>query len=219
VDQRGSCRSAAELLGIQELPKEGRDRLVVNAIELFYRHGFQAVGLDMILHHAGVSKTTFYKHFDSKDDLIVAAIRMRDQWETGAWQRAVRRLAGDDPRRQLLAMFEVMDVWFNDPEFQGCIFLSAATEYPNPHDPIHQAAIAHRERNHANIARLAEAAGADDPQAFADQYTVLFEGALIMRQLYHRNDAARLARDAVQLLMDRMLPPVQSTPAGVPNRA
>src|SRR3954452_25217190 len=109
-----SLKSAMELLGQPALPRTGRDRLVAAAVELFYRHGFNAVGVDRIIAAAGVTKTTFYKHFDSKDELMVAAVRKRDAWETESWTRAVRDIAGpDDARAQLLALFEVMDRWFN----------------------------------------------------------------------------------------------------------
>ena len=71
-------KSVAELFGFPELPMTGQVRLVHVAIELFCSHGFQAVGVDQILAAAGVTKTTFYKHFESKDDLVVAAIQQRD---------------------------------------------------------------------------------------------------------------------------------------------
>ena len=98
-------KPVVELFGLPEPPKTGRARLVHVAIELFYSHGFQAVGVDQILATAGVTKTTFYKHFESKDDLLVAAIGQRDQWEMQAWTAAVQKLAGDDPKAQLLAFF------------------------------------------------------------------------------------------------------------------
>ncbi len=121
-----------------------RDRLIDAAIDLFYRRGFQSVGLDHLLATVGVTKTTFYKYFDSKDDLMVAAVEKRDQWETQAWQRAVRMVGGDDPRAQLLAYFDVLNMWFNDAAFGGCMFINTAAEFPNPNDPIHQAAAAHK---------------------------------------------------------------------------
>src|SRR5206468_8505328 len=96
------AKSVSELLGMPEPPRTGRERLVATAVELFYRHGFAAVGVDQVIRAAGVTKTTFYKHFEGKDDLMVAAVERRDDWESRAWDRAVRKLAGDDPARQLL---------------------------------------------------------------------------------------------------------------------
>src|SRR5436190_12747199 len=96
-------KSVSELFGLPEPPKTGRERLVAAAVELFYRHGFGAIGIDRIIAAAGVTKTTFYKHFQGKDDLMVAAVQRRDEWESTAWDRAVRKLAGDppDPAKQL----------------------------------------------------------------------------------------------------------------------
>src|SRR3954470_23387488 len=94
-------KSALELLGQTPVPRTGRERLIAAAVELFYRHGFGAVGIDRVITAAGVTKTTFYKHFDGKDELMVAAVQRRDEWESEAWDRAVRKLAGDDPRKQL----------------------------------------------------------------------------------------------------------------------
>src|SRR3954449_2956924 len=105
-----ATKSVSELLGLPDPPKTGRERLVAAAIELFYRNGFGAVGIDRVIASAGVTKTTFYKHFEGKDDLMVAAVQRRDEWESQAWGRAVHRLAGDDPARQMRAMFDVMDL-------------------------------------------------------------------------------------------------------------
>ena len=201
-------KSVAELLGVMNVPKTGRARLVAVAVELFYRYGFGAIGIDQVLATAGVTKTTFYKHFESKDDLMVAAVQLRDEWESQAWARAVRKLAGDEPIRQLLAMLDVMDIWFNDPEFGGCMFINAAAEFPNPHDPVHQAAAAYKHKVRDHWRDVAKAAGANSAssETFADCYCALIEGALILRQTHGRNDAARAIRPAVEQLIDTYLP-------------
>lgn len=201
-----SGKSVAELLGVMEVPSVGRDRLVVTAVEVCYRNGFNAVGIDQILTQAGVTKSTFYKHFESKDDLLLAAIRLRDDWETRAWTRAVENLVGDDPRAQLLAMFDVLDRWFNDPDFGGCIFINAASEYPNPHDPIHQAAAEHKLKFLDWLVERAGKAGATDAEAFADAYSMIFEGALVMRQVHGRDDVAVAAKQNVELLIKSYFP-------------
>ena len=108
---------ATALFGAPYAPKNAREKLLHVAIDLFYKHGFHAVGLDRVIAEVGVTKTTFYKHFESKDDLLEAAIRQRDEWEMHAWTAAVDKLAGDNPRQKLLAFFDVLDVWFNSPDF------------------------------------------------------------------------------------------------------
>ncbi len=206
-------KTAAELLGVFEIPRRGRARLVATAVELFYRHGFNAVGLDRVIDEAGVTKTTFYKHFDSKADLMVAAVEMRDAWEMRAWQDAARKVGGHDPRAQLRALFEVLDVWFNDADFGGCLFLNVASEFPNPHDPVHRAAAKHKLGNHEMVRGLAAEAGAIDPDGFADLFMIAFEGALVLRQVYGRDDAARRARPMIEGLIDDWLPATDETPA------
>ena len=198
-------RSAAELFGVREVPKNARGRLIDTAINLFYVNGFHAIGLDRIIDETGVTKTTFYKHFDSKEDLIIAAIQTRDAWESAAWDRAVREMAGDDPRSQLLGYFDVMDIWFNDPSFGGCMFINAAAEFPDPRDPIHQEAAKHKVNTRNQFRDLAQRAGATEPEMVADLYSTVFEGTLIMRHVHHRNDAARVTRPMVEQLLDRYL--------------
>lgn len=206
-------KSVTELLGVPPPPKTGRERLIATAVELFYRNGFGAIGIDRIIEAAGVTKTTFYKHFESKDDLVIAAVRRRDEWESVAWDRAVRKMVGDDPAKQLLAVVDVMDIWFNDPDFGGCMFINAAAEFPNPNDPVHKAAAEYKRRVRDRRRDLALAAGAGRAEAetFADCYTALMEGALIMRQTQGRNDAAKAIRPVVEQLIATML-------AKAPNR-
>ena len=198
-------KPVAELFGLPAPPKTGKARLIHVAIELFYSHGFQAVGIDQILAAAGVTKTTFYKHFESKDDLLVEAIEQREQSEMQAWKNAVEHLAGDDPQKQLLALFDVLDVWFNEPDFRGCQFINAAAEFPNPHDPVHAVAAEHKRKNRDFFRDLAQAAGIADAETFADQYTALVEGTLVLRQVHGRDDAAKVIKPAVEALLARSL--------------
>ncbi len=199
-------KSVSELFGVPKPPANSRDQLVSTAIDLFYRHGFNCVGIDQVLAKAGLSKTTFYKHFESKDDLMVAAVRTRDEWELQAWDRAVRDLVGDDPREQLRGYFQVLDQWFTAPDFGGCMFINVASEFPNPHDPVHQVAADHKRKGRDAYRDLAAEAGAKDPEAFANHYTMLMEGALILRQVHGRDNAAAIAMDAVVKLIDDHIP-------------
>ncbi|MCX5662937.1 MAG: TetR/AcrR family transcriptional regulator [Planctomycetota bacterium] len=196
-------KSAVELLGVRAQPKNARDRLLNHAIDLCYTRGFNAVGLDQIIAAAGVTKTTFYKHFAGKDELLIEAITLRHEWEGKAWARAVKRLAGEDPRAQLLGLFDVLDLWFNGPEFGGCLFLNAAGEFPNPSDPVHQVAAKHKRATREWFRGLAKRAGVADAGTFADLYTTLVEGTLVMRHVHGRDDAAKLTRPMVERLLEQ----------------
>ncbi|MDJ0935396.1 MAG: helix-turn-helix domain-containing protein, partial [Kiloniellales bacterium] len=105
-----------------------RDHLVDTAAKLFARHGFHATGIDRILAEAGVAKMTLYKHFRSKDELILAALRRRDE-EFRNWFRRRVEARADAPRARLLAVFDVLAEWFEQPDFAGCTFVAAAAEF------------------------------------------------------------------------------------------
>lgn len=198
--------TVSELFGHPPPPVTGRERLVAAGIELFYRHGFQSVGLERVIEQAGVTKTTFYKHFEGKDDFVLACVTTRDAWEMGSWERAARRLGGEDPRAQLLAFIDVLDVWFNDEQFRGCMFVNAAAEFSDRRDPIHRAAAEHKRNSRDHFLALATRAGASDPVAFADHFTILLEGTMVLRHVHDRDDAARVVRPAVFALVDRHIP-------------
>lgn len=213
-------KSVFELFGLPDQPRTGRERLIASAVELFYRNGFSAVGVDRVIAHAGVTKTTFYKHFESKDELMVAAVQRRDEWESHLWGHAVRNIAGENPARYPLAMLEIMDMVFNDPDFHGCMFLNTAIEFPNPHDPVHQAASSFKKRARDNWRNTAIAAGASPQNAetFADCFTALIEGALILRQAHGRDDAARAIRPAVEQLVTTYFPQQPASPRAAARR-
>ena len=199
-------KTVAELLGLPPQPTTGRARLISAGLELFYRHGFQAVGIDQVIDLAGVTKTTFYNHFESRDDFFIACVRQRDEWESQAWMNATRKIAGDDPRERLMAIFHVMDRWFNDPEYRGCIFVNVAAEFTDPRHPVHQAAVAHKKKMRDAIRDMAAQAGATAPEAFADQFTILLEGTFLLRHVHERNDAAKVAMPTVRALLDSFIP-------------
>lgn len=204
-DDMPEPRPVHELFGQPAPASSGRDRLIAAGIELFSRYGFHSVGLDRVIDLAGVTKTTFYKHFESKDDLIIACIEWRHEWESQAWDRAVQSIAGEDPRAQLIGFFQVMDLWFNDPDFHGCLFINTAAEFADQRDPIHQAAALHKKSNRNIFRDIALRAGIADPESFADHYTILIEGTLILRHVHGRNDAARIAMPAVRALIESAL--------------
>lgn len=183
-----------------------RERLIDTATELFFEHGFHAVGLDQILAAVGVTKTTFYNHFDSKDALIEAVIQRQDQVEITDWWSQIAAWAGDDPRAQLEAVFEVMHAWLNGETFRGCLFISAAMAFPNPNEPAHRAAAQHMLRLSKEIEARAAAAGARDPQALAEDMMTLILGALTQRLVNNDCNAARIASRSINRLLAEQFP-------------
>lgn len=185
-----------------------RERLIQTAMRLFYRQGIHAVGLDLLVAEVGVTKTTFYNHFESKDALAVEVLDRRGEMELAELVRQIQARGGDCPKAQMLSMFDVLHDSFYSDVFYGCQYANAAAEFPSPHDPVHQAAARHRSRERELLVGLAQRAGADDPGAVADLLLMLAEGCIGVRALTGREDAARIARGFAQTLLEKQLPGV-----------
>src|SRR5688500_13530694 len=182
-----------------------RQILIDAAYELFGREGFHTVGLDRILSDAGVSKQTFYNHFKSKDDLILAVLDMRHHAETRTLTELFAKLGGEDPRDRLYALVGALGASLNVPSSRGCILLPAAAECPVPHDPAHRAAAAHARLFVDQLHALATLAGADDPRSLAEQLAVLVEGIVAFRHVTGDARTVDIARQTGKLLLDHHL--------------
>ncbi len=183
-----------------------RDHLVDTALELFAREGYHATGIDRILAEAGVAKMTLYNHFRSKDELILAVLRLRDERFRNWFMRFVESRA-KAPRDRLLVLFDALAAWFAEPDFRGCMFINAASEFADPEDPIRGACTEHKRLILNYIRELARDAGAADPQALAEGLNLLAEGAIVMAQVGGDREAARKAKRAAQVLIDAALRP------------
>ncbi len=187
-----------------------REQLVDTALRLFYRDGFHATGIDKILAEAGVARMTLYKHFKSKDDLVLAALRRRDEQFRTWFERAVEQ-RGATPRARLVAIFDALDDWFAGRafpggEFHGCAFVNAAAEFSDPDQPAHRAAAEHKRLLRDYTSRLAAAAGADDPAALAGELMLLAEGATVTAHVCGDRRAARRAKAIAEDLIARRVP-------------
>ena len=176
-----------------------RDELVRKALEIFYREGFHATGMDRLAAETGISKTTMFKHFRTKEDLILAVLRLRDEQFRGWLFR--RMTEAGPPRAQLSAMFDALGEWFARPEFRSCMFIKAASEYPDPAHPIHSQSAEHKRLLFLETERIARAAGADDPAALARALLLLKEGAIVPAHLGHEADPAGDAKAAAAALL------------------
>ncbi|MEQ8193907.1 MAG: TetR/AcrR family transcriptional regulator [Rhodospirillales bacterium] len=178
-----------------------RDHLVDTALKLFYRDGFHATGIDKILAESGVAKMTLYKHFKSKDELILAVLRQRDEQFRNDFMRDVERRT-KETRERLLVLFDVLDEWFRSRTFSGCLFINAAAEYPEPDNPIHMACAEHKRLILQYVIKLAKAAGAAKPDALAHGLILLMEGAVIAFYVANQSDATAQAKEAAKALLE-----------------
>jgi AcrR family transcriptional regulator len=181
-----------------------RDELVGKALGIFYSNGFHATGMDRLVEETGISKTSIYKHFRSKEALILATLQLRDQ-QFRDW--LFRRMAalGGTPREQLLAVFDALGEWCREPGFRGCLFVKAVAEFQEPDDPIHAQAAAHKALLLEHFRNLAAAAGAVDPALLARQLLILKEGAIVAAQVEGCREAAAQAKAAAATLLGHAL--------------
>lgn len=179
---------------------EKKDHLVDTAIALFREGGYHGTGVDEIIARAGIAKTTLYRHFPSKDDLIVAALERQDE-NFRDDMRAFVDAAGGPPVARLLATFDFLEAWFDSGDFNGCPFVSAASEYSDSRNPILQAARVHKRLVLAYLEELVRATGLTNPKALAAQINLLHEGAVAVMQIERDRDAATRAKEAARALI------------------
>ncbi len=185
-----------------------RDHLIDTALELFNRDGYRATGIDRILAESGVAKMTLYNHFGSKDELILAALKLRDaRWRD--WFRNALERRAESPRGRLLAAFDALEEWFARPDFQGCMFIKAAAEYCDCDDPIHVAAAEHPRLILADLRDLAAAGGAKRPARLAREILLLILGAIVATQVNGPVDAAKASKKAAEVLIAAALGPAE----------
>ena len=179
-------------------PLPARERVLAAAAELFYRDGVRATGIDSVIARAGVAKQSFYNHFPSKDDLVVAWLRATsDAWL--AWLRAglSRRRA---PRERLLAVFDLLDEWMGQPGFRGCPFLNSAHELADLAHPARAEVRRHKAAVRAVLVELAGPVAGADAAGLADELALLLEGAIVAAVVRGGRPAREARRAAERLL-------------------
>lgn len=155
---------------------EARARLLSTASRLFYAEGLHSVGIDRIIATAEVTRATLYRHFASKDDLLVAYLAQGDEMIRSHVDTV--REAGESTEDVIRAVAAAIAEDIQRPGFRGCAFLNAAAEYPDPAHPIHRAVIQHRDWFLATIEELFAETGKPDAGPAARHFVMLRDGAM-----------------------------------------
>ena len=153
-----------------------RQRILQAAFGLFYARGIRAVGVDLLIAESGVAKATFYKHFPSKDALVLAYLGEVDELWTSQLRNAANEV-GDEPAKQLVGLFDALTNACQRDGYRGCGFINAAAE-SQPGTAVHDRAIAHKQAVLAWVTDLATRAGAEMPEQLARSLTLLLDGGL-----------------------------------------
>ena len=171
-------------------PRSGsatKQRILAVADELFYTQGIRATSADRILEEVGVTKVTFYRHFRTKSDLVLAYLESQSAAEQ-AWISSMRAVG--DPLGSLQALAAGIGAASCRPGFRGCAFINAAAEFPDPADRVRAAVDAHRDWLYQTFAAIAAEAGARSPESAGRQLMLLRDGAMVSGYL---NDATQLS--------------------------
>ena len=178
-----------------------RDRILDTAYDLFSRHGVRTVGVDRIVAESGVAKMSLYRHFPSKDELVLAFLQERERrWTQGWLQDEVTRRA-DTPAGRMLAIFDVFGEWFELEDFEGCSFINVLLEYDQADHPIRVASAGHLTNIRSFVGGLAAEAGAADPEGLAHRWHILMKGSIVAAGEGDR-EAGRRARQIGTLLLE-----------------
>ncbi len=177
-----------------------RERILSAAYELFSRRGIRAVGTDEVIERAGVAKATLYRHFATKNDLVLAVLERREQLWTHGLIEAQSQLRGSTPEEQLLAIFDVLHDWFQSRDgYEGCSFINVLLELGADH-PAGRASIGHIDNVRDIVRQRAVAAGLHDVEDFAWSWHILMKGAIILAAVGDPDAAHRAQKMALALI-------------------
>ena len=176
------------------------ERVLSTVSRLFYEEGIRAVGVDTIAEEADVSKITIYNNFGSKDELVAAYLRRRDERWRAVLARDTDRYT--DPVERLLAAFDAYgDYLFDEEGYRGCAFINAAAEIPDDDHPARPVIREHKDGTRKYLADLAAEAGFEDPEALSERLLILLEGAWVTAVVRRSHKPLECAREvAVGLL-------------------
>lgn len=177
-----------------------REKIVTVAYELFARRGIRDVGVDELIRASGVAKATFYRHFRSKDEVVLAFLEQWYQERTSAIGDAIAR-RGTRGGAAMLTIFDVFDDWFRQGAVQVSSFLHVMMEM-GPDHPLGKASIQYLEKTREQIAELAKSAGLDNPNDFAWSMHILIKGAMVAAAEGDVQAAARAKAMAAMLMED-----------------
>jgi len=176
-------KSASKKKAIAAVPAAGdeesaRGRLLNAATHLFCKNGINATGIDAIIDEAGTAKTTLYKLFGSKTNLVHAVLESEGkQWRE--WFIGAIEAGGGDPQTKLARIFPALKSWFGEERFYGCPFINAVGEHDKDAKQFRAIALRHKKVVLAHIEKLAGEMGATDPESLAHQLALLIDGAIV----------------------------------------
>jgi AcrR family transcriptional regulator len=178
-----------------------RERILDASYELFSRRGIRDVGINEVIERAGVATATLYRHFPSKDRLVLAFLEMREQRWTHGLIEAEAQKRSSDPEERLLAIFDVFDEWFHRDDFEACSFVNVLLEM-GPRHPAGDASVEYLDHIRSIVRRFADEAGLRDTESFARSWHILMKGSIVSAA-EGDVEAAQRGKAMARLLIDQ----------------
>jgi AcrR family transcriptional regulator len=167
---------AAALAGGDD--ESARGRLLNAATRLFCKNGINATGIDAIINEAGTAKTTLYKLFGSKTNLVHVVLETEGKlWRE--WFIGTIESGGGNAQAKLARIFPALKDWFGQERFYGCPFINAVGEHDKDQKQFRAIALRHKKIVLAYIETLAGEMGAAEPEVLAHQLGLLMDGAIV----------------------------------------
>jgi AcrR family transcriptional regulator len=179
---------------------EARERILTVASDLFYREGARAVGVDLIVERAGVAKTSLYRHFPTKDDLIAAFLRREDEDFWRHWDLVANEYK-NQPQPELEAQLRWIGQRVSKQNYRGCPQLNMAAEFPEPNHPARRVAVAHKKQLRERLYAIAQRLKVRRAGELAAQLAVLINGAFVSSAVFAKDEATQVLIDAARALI------------------
>ena len=204
IDNRQTCLYITPIMSAKQITPAPRDRILEVASQLFYQNGIRAVGVDTIIAQSNVAKMTFYKHFKSKDLLVLEFLKRRDELWRAWFESTVNRLAPEVNDRPL-AIFDALEERFSNKDFRGCAFINTMVEMADGDHIAHQAAAEHKQNVQQIIRSLLTAAGVKKSAELAKAFLLLMDGAIVTAVRERKPGSAKAAKKIAATLLSTYL--------------
>lgn len=178
-----------------------RDQIFSTARELFYRDGIRAVGVDTIVKESGVAKTSLYRWFSTKDDLITAFLDEENAAFWDHWDKVSEGVSAG-PRKELIAHVDWIGSYIRGPRFRGCPFLNFVAEFPDANHPARNVCRANKRELRRRLSELASKASLKKPEQLADGLVLLIEGGFSDSQVLGKSGPVQVLMDAALSLIN-----------------
>ena len=187
-------------LGLRSLK---RDEMIKCAYDLFYKNGFHATGVDAIMQGTGISKRTLYKHFTSKEGLIIATIEYYHKVQYQAITDYLEKYASEMPVDKALKIFDLLAEFVEAGDFNGCFAMNAKTEYVHKAKEIEASSDAYIAALQLLIEEYLEEGKCLNSKSLAAQVIMLFEGAIIHSKITCNSEPVKLAKEAARIICNQ----------------